>query len=934
MLILVFSAYSVKAEVTTRERLETKYLYNFCDQVTWPDETRLGEFTIAVIGTPTSLMISELRLMAKAQKLKNVPIRINFVNSISKLGGSQALFMLTPDKAKVEDFYRYYDGSPILLISNNFSEKRMVMLNLYMKEKNLHFEMNKANIINQGLKVNSDIILYGGTEIDVAKLYKEGQASLAGLQKQLSAREQKLSTLTDSIQIREFKLRIIEREMLKSKESLESQLKENAIQKAENLKHKNENQRQAKELATLQQSITKSQEKIAKSKEKIAGQEKLLTARMLELKAVHDQKAEVEGEKTVLEGEIVRKSKMVEQQKREIDGKVKEIATKEAEIRAKKREVQEVQQAVDKIRDDIDNSSAELDSKTRELVNLGGIVANQKTVMSLLKLAIGLSVVVVFTIVFAYRNKRNDNRKLLLHGAELEAREVKLNKTLHELKSTQDQLIEAKENAVNANQAKSEFLANMSHEIRTPMNAIIGFSELLSYRESDPQKSHYLDAIQTSGVTLLSLINDILDLSKVEAGKLNLQYGPVNLSNLVSSTEHIFEHQLEEKGLNFFIDLDDNIPESLLLDETRLRQVMINLLGNAVKFTHSGKITVSVHCSALDKASGKLSLTISVADTGIGIPEDQQELIFKAFTQNSRQKVSEYGGTGLGLAITTRLIHMMKGNISVESKNGGGATFTIIMPEVEVATVPAVSARGKELSEISAISFKPAKILIADDIDYNREVLINYLDPWDFTFIEAVNGEEVIDLARSEQPDLVLMDMKMPVMDGYTAVTRLKQDESLKHIPVIAVTATALKEEVDQVSELCDSYLCKPIRRLELVRRISVFLDHEKTPEVEVEPDNAVAPLDCVKLAKLTEHAFVDDLRIINQKLSEAVSKGAISELEELSEEVHSIAQQNNFVPLETWALEFKAAVSQFDIHSYKKKYKQLRNHLQELKNP
>lgn len=265
----------------------------------------------------------------------------------------------------------------------------------------------------------------------------------------------------------------------------------------------------------------------------------------------------------------------------------------------------------------------------------------------------------------------------------------------HALRRSEDALRAAKleaerlaREAEGANRAKSEFLANMSHEIRTPMNAVIGYSDLLARSITDPRQKHYLGAIQASSRSLLMLINDILDLSRIEAGKMRLEYSPVSVRRLLQDVRHIFDLRATEHGVSLEVSVASDVPAMLVLDETRLRQVLFNLVGNAIKFTHEGGVTVRLSTEPCpDAADGmeRCRLTVSVTDTGIGIASDQQERIFDAFEQQEGQSSRKYGGTGLGLAISRKLIRMMGGELGVESAEGQGSTFTLTMPGIEVA---------------------------------------------------------------------------------------------------------------------------------------------------------------------------------------------------------------------------------------------------------
>lgn len=386
-------------------------------------------------------------------------------------------------------------------------------------------------------------------------------------------------------------------------------------------------------------------------------------------------------------------------------------------------------------------------------------------------------------------------------------------------------LKKAKEVAEVANKAKSEFLANMSHEIRTPMNAVLGFTEILKSIEKDNKKLGFIERIYTSGNSLLNLINDILDLSKIESGKMELQFSAISINSLFSELDIIFSTKIQEKGLKLKLKINKDFPESLILDETRIKQVFINLIGNAVKFTHEGYIEISANFSYSDSLSqSKVNLDFSVKDTGIGIPEDQQKRIFKTFEQVKGQKNRDYGGTGLGLAITKKIVELMGGKINIQSSIGEGSKFSFLIPEVEIAAAKHITESG--YLDSNYIYFESSKILIVDDIDYNREILSYFLDDWEFKLYEASNGLEAIEKARSILPDIILLDMKMPIMNGYEASKILKEDDKTKDIPIIAITASALHQDEEIIAQLCNGYIRKPISKLHLLNELSKFLDY------------------------------------------------------------------------------------------------------------
>ncbi len=394
-------------------------------------------------------------------------------------------------------------------------------------------------------------------------------------------------------------------------------------------------------------------------------------------------------------------------------------------------------------------------------------------------------------------------------------------------KALQEALNRAEQLAVEAkaaSRAKSEFLANMSHEIRTPMNAILGFTDLLDSRITDKEQKKYLEIIKSSGKSLLTLINDILDLSKIESGKMELQLEVVNPYSILREIEHIFSRNISDKGLEFILDLDPDLPENLFLDEVRLRQILFNIVGNAVKFTEGGYIKLTAEKIVRQDYKGMVDLKITVKDTGIGITPGSLETIFEEFKQQYGQNAKIYEGTGLGLAISKRLVEMMGGSISVISTPQKGSTFEILLKDVSIPLTHAASYEEKAF-DFKNIKFEKATLLIVEDIPLNRKLIKEYLRYTDIDIIEAENGEEAIPLARKYTPDIILMDIKMQVMDGYEATKQIREDSGLKRIPIIALTASGMKKDKEKIMESgFDGLLVKPFQISDLYRELAHFL--------------------------------------------------------------------------------------------------------------
>ncbi len=486
-----------------------------------------------------------------------------------------------------------------------------------------------------------------------------------------------------------------------------------------------------------------------------------------------------------------------------------------------------------------------------------------------------------------------------------------------DLEAANAALKKAKEKADSASSAKSEFLANMSHEIRTPMNAILGFSEILYGKETDPQKVNYLDSILASGKSLLNLINDILDLSKIEAGKLDLHYTAVSPRRLFIEMKTLFGRSIVEKGLDLIIEIPDELPEILLLDETRLRQILINLIGNAVKFTKSGYIKISVrHVYAEKGYKSSLDLLFAVEDTGSGIPEDKKEDIFAAFEQLKDGKARQFEGAGLGLTISRRLIEMMNGKITVESAVNQGTVFNIILHDVEAASANlSDSGRLKEI-DYASIQFQPAVVLVADDIEYNRDLVKGYFEDYDIRFLEAETGRETIEKAGAEFPDIILLDMKMPDIDGYEAARILKGDPELKSIPLIAVTASAMKSDEEEILMICDAYLKKPVSKSDLILEVMNFLPHSRiTPQNPNLQKPSLFMTEDFTGASLLQYPDLNKLLTREKgRVERLISLMAIDQIEAFAMEMRSIGEKFGYSPLVHWGEALFTAAQVFDM--------------------
>ena len=371
-----------------------------------------------------------------------------------------------------------------------------------------------------------------------------------------------------------------------------------------------------------------------------------------------------------------------------------------------------------------------------------------------------------------------------------------------------------------AAKVKENFLANMSHEIRTPMNAILGFTNLLQRKSLDSESSLYVQTIQRSSENLLTIINDILDLSKIEAGMMRIEHVPFSLRGLMHSIETLFRSKTDEKGIQLVTDIDESLPDTLDGDATRLTQILVNLIGNAIKFTDSGSISIAF---SKKRSEGEtVTVGIDVSDTGIGIENEKLDYIFHRFQQADNAVTREYGGTGLGLSIVKELVELQHGSIRAESEAGKGTTFHLTIP-YKISGERFQSNKVFAANVREPTNLQNVRILVVEDNEVNKTLLRHLFRNWQANFEMANNGVEAIEKLKTGVYDIILMDIQMPQMDGYTTAQQIRTHLKI-NTPIVAMTAHAMAGEREKcLSYGMDEYISKPIREEKLKKLISQF---------------------------------------------------------------------------------------------------------------
>ena len=503
--------------------------------------------------------------------------------------------------------------------------------------------------------------------------------------------------------------------------------------------------------------------------------------------------------------------------------------------------------------------------------------------------------------------------QLRLRSSEAQRREleIQVSERTQELRGTMSELELAKEAAEAANRAKSVFLTNMSHEFRTPLNAILGFAQLMLRDSSMTDEDHEnLAVIGRSGEHLLGLINDVLELSKIEAGRTSLHDNEFDLRHMLHGLEEMFRLRAAEKGIDLAFDIDPTAPQHVQMDEGKLRQVLMNLLGNAVKFTDEGKVSLRLttqHPGTPSPAAHMLHF--EVEDTGPGIAPEEMDALFDPFVQTSTGQRSQEG-TGLGLPISQQFVQLMGGDLSVRSESGRGSVFAFDVPVRAVHAAAAASTRPQQRVTGLAPGETARRLLVVDDKEVNRRLLVQLLVPLGFEVRQAADGREAIDAWERWDPHLIFMDMRMPVMDGYATTRRIKATTKGQATIIVALTASALKEDRHIIlSEGCDGYMRKPFREDELFAVLTQHLGvrfayedttEEKLPAARRHPAATVAESGRDELAKAVRAMPLGLVEGLHEATILGDMQGILGIIEQVHQQDRALAEM-----LAQWAREY-----------------------------
>jgi len=494
-----------------------------------------------------------------------------------------------------------------------------------------------------------------------------------------------------------------------------------------------------------------------------------------------------------------------------------------------------------------------------------------------------------------------------------------------------EEVLDEKQKADKANEEKTEFISHISHEIRNPINAISGFVNILEQEVNDPNEKELIIPLKAATGNLLGLVNDLLDLSKAELGKLTIEKKVVDTATTINNMKMMFEPKINEKGLDLILDIDPDFPHFIITDGLRTAQVMQNLLTNAVKFTDTGYIKVTLKSKKLP-VQNKVTITILCEDTGIGVPKNEREKIFEKYRQMTGQSYQKYQGSGLGLSISKKIAKMLNGDLKVIDKEGQGSCFEFTLKEVEVASGKKIELESEKKIELESeekdYKFMGSKVLVVDDEKLNRDLVMWNLRPYNLKLFFAENGKEALNKALINKPDIILMDLLMPKMDGIESIELIKVYENLKDIPIIVISAVIGPENKEKLKTLANALMRKPVLQKDLVDHLAKFLPHKiVTGEKEkIESKVEILPADSPIPPELREKLKENYLPRI-ENLKEMMS---IDDIEKFAKQLKKLSEEYGCKSINTWSENMLTQTRNFNVTEIGKSFDNLGELLEE----